>query len=105
MNIEILLLITLSFVGIIELVLAYRVWKLERQMLKTIQHFIDAKNFLGEIKETMKQYQPAIQQLAINGVKIKGKNERLGEFDLELKPSTLAKHIPFDQIKKQYERK
>jgi len=84
-TIELLLLFTLGFVGLVELLLTWRVWRLERRMLQVMTHFIKAKEFLGGIEKTVGNYKGVAEAVANNGLDVKLHSDKLGEFQLTIK--------------------
>lgn len=84
MNPDMILLFTLSGVGVAEVVLAYRVWRLERRMMQVMQHFIKAKDFLGGIEKHVREYRGIVDHVAKNGIDVTAKHPTLGEFKLTI---------------------
>lgn len=85
MNTDTILNITLIAVGLAEILLAYRIWRLERRLLAVMEHFIAAKNFLGGIEKHVKDYKGVADGIMKNGLNLKLKSERFGALEIDLK--------------------
>lgn len=68
-----------------EVALTWRIWKLERRMMQTMKHFVDAKDFLGHIKDVLSKYRGVAENITENGLDIKLKSEKFGELELNIK--------------------
>ena len=68
-----------------EVILAWRIWRLERRMLAVTKHFVAAKDFLGEIRAGLDKYHDVVGHITKNGLDIKVKSERFGELELHIK--------------------
>jgi hypothetical protein len=68
-----------------DLLLAWRIARLERRMMETVQHFVGAKDFLGKIAKTLSNYKGVAEGITKHGLDIKLKSEKLGEFELNIK--------------------
>lgn len=77
--------ITIVTLVVTEIALTWRIWKLERRLMQTMRHFVDAKDFLGHIKEVLGKYRGVAENITENGLDIKLKSEKLGEFELNIK--------------------
>ena len=70
---------------ITEIVLTWRIWRLERQMMSVMQHFIKAKDFLGHIKDSISDYKGVAESITKNGLDVKLNSDKLGSFELNIK--------------------
>lgn len=77
--------VTIITLVVTEIALTWRIWKLERRLLAVTSHFVDAKNFLGEISRVVDKYHGVVEAVTKNGIDIKLRSEKLGEFELNIK--------------------
>ncbi len=82
-----LYIIVILLLCVMDGVLTWRIYRLERRMMETMRHFVAAKDFLGGIKDMLGKYRGVAETIAKSGLHIKGHNEKLGEFEFDLKPS------------------
>ena len=80
----------MTSVAVIEGILAWRVYRLERSMSKTMQHFIDAKHFLGQIQEKLGDALDMLKKSKLRGSVETSFGKFEGSVELD-KPATLIK--------------